>query len=298
MMRVLVTGRSGQVVTALAERAGLHGAEIVAVGRPELDLTDPRTIEAALTGAAPDLIVSAAAYTAVDRAESEEALAHTVNAVAAGEIARVAGKLGLPVVHLSTDYVFEGSGTRPHAEEDETGPLGVYGRTKLAGEQAVRAGSPDHVILRTSWVYSPFGGNFVRTMLRLAADRPQLRVVDDQFGAPTSALDIADAVLTIAARLHANRNDPDLRGTYHLSGSGEANWAEFAREIFMLSGKLGGPVAAVQGIPTSEYPTPARRPLNSRLSTQKLEAVYGIVLPDWRASTREVVARLLIGSDR
>ena len=295
-MRVAVTGRSGQVVTALLERGAARGIEVVALGRPELDLSQPETVARALQASGADVIVSAAAYTAVDKAESEPELAFAINAVGAGAVAYAAAELGVPVVHLSTDYVFDGNKSGAYLETDPTGPVGVYGASKLAGEQAVAAATPNHAILRTAWVYSPFGGNFLKTMLRLAGERPQLRVVGDQRGTPTSALDIADAVLTVAANLVERPDEASLRGVFHLVGSGEASWAEFAREIFRQSAHLGGPSADVEAITTAEYPTPAKRPANSLLSTDKLEARHGVRLPAWQESTGVVLKRLLAGA--
>ncbi len=291
-MRIAVTGKQGQVVTALIERGAEAGVEIVAVGRPELDLADPSSIRRVLSELKPDAIVSAAAYTAVDKAESEEELAFTVNAKGPQALAEVADELGIPVVHLSTDYVFPGDGQGIYVETDATGPVSVYGKSKLAGEEAIAAATPNHAILRTAWVYSPFGANFVKTMLRLAETRDALNVVADQHGTPTSALDIADAVITIAKRL-ATDPDPALRGTFHLTGSGEATWADFAEEIFAGLQSKSGKAVTVGRITTQEYPTPAKRPANSRLSTEKLAKTYGIVLPDWKQSTKVVLDRLL-----
>lgn len=292
-MRIVVTGRDGQVARSLAERGAESGHEIVALGRPELDLTaDPATIAAALTAARPDAIVSAAAYTAVDKAEADADLAFQVNAKGAGAVASAAAALGVPLVHLSTDYVFEGSKDSPYTEDDPTGPTGVYGASKLAGERAVLDAHANSAILRTAWVYSPFGANFVKTMLRLAADRDEVAVVADQRGSPTSALDIADGILAVVSNL-ASRPDRELRGTFHLTGAGEASWAEFAQEIFAASAEAGGPSARVRHIGTADYPTPARRPANSRLDCSKLAQAHGVQLPDWRGSTKQVVRRLV-----
>ncbi|QND52045.1 dTDP-4-dehydrorhamnose reductase [Phyllobacterium sp. 628] len=292
-MKVLVTGREGQVVTSLIERAASHPAiELIALGRPDLDLSDTSTIAAAISVVKPDVIVSAAAYTAVDQAEDEPALAHAINADGAGAVARAAAELGIPVVQISTDYVFAGDGTEPYVETDKTGPQGVYGQSKLDGEIAVATANPRHIILRTAWVYSPFGKNFTKTMLRLAADRPTLSVVSDQWGNPTSALDIADGVLHIVRHLHDNPDFADY-GIYHLAGTGNTNWSGFARAIFAASQKRGGPSAEVKDILTADYPTKAKRPLNSRLSTQKLADVFGWKAPDWQQSTDAVVERLL-----
>lgn len=292
-MRMAVTGRAGQLVSALIERGAGHGVEIVPVGRPELDLADAASGMAALAATQPDIIVSAAAYTAVDKAESEPELARAINGVAPGIVAQCAAQLGVPVIHISTDYVFNGTKPTPYVETDPTDPLGVYGSTKLEGERAVAAATPDHAILRTAWVYSPFGGNFLKTMLRLAGDRPKLRVVGDQVGNPTSAADLADAVLRVAANLLAAPDDATLRGIFHAVGAGETSWAGFAREIFAASKVLGGAWAEVTDIPASEYPTPARRPANSRLVTDKLAALHGVRFPQWQASTADTVRRLL-----
>lgn len=292
-MRLVVTGKDGQVATALAERGGAAGVQIVSVGRPELDLAGAGNAEAVLAAARPDVIVSAAAYTAVDKAETDAAAAWAVNAEGAGHVAAAAARLGVPIIHISTDYVFDGSKTTPYVETDATAPLGVYGASKLAGEQAVMAATPNHAILRTAWVYSPFGNNFLKTMLRLAADRPELRVVDDQVGNPTSALDIADAVIGAAGNLVARPGDAGLRGIFHMTGSGEGSWADFASTIFALSAARGGPAARVIRIPSSEYPTPARRPANSRLSSALLADIHDIFMPDWKISTEETVGRLV-----
>lgn len=292
LKRMVVTGREGQVVLSLLERGAKDGRfEVIALGRPELDLSAPETIEAALQKTRPDVIVSAAAYTAVDQAEGDEEAATVVNGVAAGKIAEAAAALGVPVIHISTDYVFDGSKVAPYVESDPVAPIGAYGRSKLAGETAVTAATPNHAILRTAWVYSPFGKNFLKTMLKLAETRDSLNVVDDQVGNPTSALDIADAVLVIAANL-LESDDPTLRGTFHMTGTGEGSWADFAIEIFARSAGMGGPTAEVGRIPSSAYPTPAKRPANSRLDCSLLEARHGTRLPDWKQSTSIIVERL------
>jgi dTDP-4-dehydrorhamnose reductase len=297
-VRIVATGREGQVVRSLIERGSSAGHEIIALGRPELDLAgDPDAIVSAIKSASPDLVVSAAAYTAVDKAESEPELAFSVNEGGARAVARAARVLGVPLIHLSTDYVFDGLKALPYVEDDATGPTGVYGASKLAGEQAVLAEQGDSVILRTAWVYSPFGANFVRTMLRLARDRDELRVVADQRGNPTSALDIADGVLAVAANLLAG-DDPARRGIFHLVGEGEASWAEFAEAIFAASAQAGGPTAEVEPIATADYPTAAKRPANSRLNTAKLAKMHGVRLPSWRTSVNEVVSRLVRSADR
>jgi len=291
-MHIVVTGKQGQVVQSLLRRGAETGVEISAVGRPEMGLADPASIAAAFSALRPDVIVSAAAYTAVDKAESEAELAFSVNATGAGAVAGAAARIGVPVIHISTDYVFGGDKASAYSEEDVTAPISVYGRSKLAGETAVAAANPNHVILRTAWVYSSFGTNFLKTMLRLSETRDHLRVVADQTGCPTSALDIADAILAIAARVVADPA-PSLRGTFHLTGSGEASWADFAEEIFAELSKSGGRKVAVERIPTADYPTPAKRPANSRLNGDKLARTYGIRLPEWRQSMMIIMQDLL-----
>lgn len=291
-MRIAVTGKTGQVVTALAERGALAGHEIVALGRPGLDLADPASVLRAIEAARPDAVVSAAAYTAVDKAESERDLAFAVNGRGAGAVAEAAKALGVPLVHISTDYVFDGQLDRPYAESDPTGPTGVYGASKLAGEEAVLAAHGDNsAVLRVAWVYSPFGGNFVKTMLRLAGDRDEVGVVADQIGNPTSALDIADGILKVATNMVSD-SYPGLRGLFHMTARGEASWADFAEAIFAASAAQGGPCATVRRIGTADYPTPARRPANSRLDCRKVADVHGVVLPPWQGALETVVARL------
>ncbi|CAN5284982.1 dTDP-4-dehydrorhamnose reductase [soil metagenome] len=296
-MRLAVTGRNGQVAMALAERAGLHpDIEVILLGRPELDLADAGTIHAALDQARPEAIVSAAAYTAVDKAEADEGVAYAINAVGAGAVAEAAARLGVPILHLSTDYVFDGTKLAPYTEDDPVNPKSAYGRSKLAGEQGIVAATLDCAIFRTAWVFSPFGNNFVKTMLRLAADRDDLRVVQDQYGNPTSALDIADALIIAARAMVLRPDDASLRGIFHLSGEGKTHWADFAREIFSLSLMMGGPLANVEGISTAEYPTPAVRPSNSCLSKDKIADRFAITMPNWQRSLGQVVPRLLSGA--
>lgn len=290
-MRIAVTGKQGQVVSSLVER-GAGRAEIVAIGRPELDLSDPAGVARALEALRPDVIVNAAAYTAVDKAESDEEAARRVNADGAGAVAEAAARLGAPVIHISTDYVFDGQLDRPYREDDPTGPTGAYGRTKLEGERRVAAACDNHAILRTAWVYSPFGANFVKTMLRLGETRAELGVVADQRGNPTFALDIADGVLAVAERM-AKDPSRELRGVFHMTGATQASWADFAEEIFALAQKHGRAPVAVKRIATADYPTPAKRPANSRLDTSRLRQLYGVALPDWRPSLAHCVERLL-----
>lgn len=292
-MRLAVTGRAGQVARALAERAGAAGAVVVPVGRPELDLLDPASVLPALAAAAPDAVVSAAAFTQVDRAEDEPELAYRVNAEGAGAVAAAAAALGVPVIHLSTDYVFDGTKETPWTEEDPTGPLSVYGASKLSGERAVASATADHAILRIAWVHAPFGSNFVRTMLRLAEGGSGVRVVADQVGAPTSALAIADGVLAVAGNLLASPGGAALRGVFHMPAGGKASWADVAEAVFAGSAVRGGPSVPVTRIATAEFPTRARRPAHSLLSGSKLAAAHGVRLPDWREQLDAVLDRLV-----
>lgn len=293
-MRIAVTGKTGQVVTALLA-LNAPDLTVIALGRPELDLAVPSSVRDALKAAAPDVVVSSAAYTAVDKAESESDAAFAVNRDGARAVAEAAAELSIPVIHLSTDYVFDGSKTEPYVEDDATGPTSVYGRSKLEGELAVAAATDNHAILRTAWVYSPYGNNFVKTMLRLAETRDELRVVADQVGCPTSANDIAKTVVTIARRMVADPS-PALRGVFHLAGSGETSWAGFARAIFAVREAVTGTPIVVHDITTADYPTPAKRPANSRLNCDRLEAAYGLRLPRWQTSTEDVVKTLLRGT--
>ncbi len=287
---ILIAGRNGQVASALQEQI-LPGTDIVCLGRSDLDLTRPETLAAAFEKHAPRLVINAAAYTAVDQAETDREGAFALNATGAGALATEAAKRDIPILHLSTDYVYDGAKSAPYKEEDATAPLGVYGQSKLEGERLVAAANRQHLILRTAWVYSPFGKNFAKTMLRVAQQRPELGVVDDQIGNPTSAHDIASALIRLASNIFQAPTVP--WGVYHLTASGEASWADFAEEIFAASRAHGGPVDHVKRISTAEYPTPTRRPANSRLDCAKLEAAFGIRLPHWKDSTRACIARLV-----
>jgi dTDP-4-dehydrorhamnose reductase len=291
-MRIAVTGSKGQVAASLAERAGPE-VEIVALGRPAFDLEDRASVLAGLRDARPDVIVNAAAYTAVDKAEAEEEVAVRVNGEGAGHVAEAAQELSVPLLHLSTDYVFDGALERPYHEEDPTGPTGAYGRSKLIGEKLVAGRCSDSVILRTAWVYSPFGANFVRTMLRLSETREEVAVVADQRGNPTSASDIAAAIIAIATRMKAD-STAMLRGVFHMTGVGDATWADFAEAVFSERAARGRPLTRVKRIPTADYPTPARRPANSRLDNGKLRRVYALELPHWRVSLAACCARLIV----
>lgn len=270
-MKVLVFGETGQVATELRRHDGIA---IQALGRTAADLSDPEACAAVIASSDADVVINAAAYTAVDRAEEDEALATTINGAAPAAMARAAATRGLPFVQISTDYVFNGSGTRAWRTDDPVAPINAYGRSKLLGEQGVRSGGGPHVILRTSWVVSAHGNNFVKTMLRLGAEREKLTIVGDQIGGPTCAADIAAACLDIAQQLIT---DPAKSGTYHFSGGPNVSWANFAREIFALSGRH----CAVEDIPSSAYPTPAARPGNSRLDNSATLEVFGLPRPDW-----------------
>ena len=278
-MSLIAFGKTGQVAQELA-RLGVQ-----TLGRADADLTNPQACADVIAASDATAVINAAAYTAVDRAETEEALAHTVNAAAPAAMAQVCAAKGIPLVHISTDYVFDGQGTEPFKPTDATAPLGAYGRTKLAGEDAVRATSGPHAILRTSWVFSAFGANFVKTMLRLGADRDALTIVADQIGGPTSARAIAHACVTMAEVL---QTDHSKSGTYHFSGAPDVSWADFARAIFEAADLS----VAVTDIPSAEYPTPAARPLNSRLDCTATMAAFAIPRPDWQADLREVLSDL------
>ena len=274
-MRILLAGRNGQVGRELLKTLAPLG-EILAPGRAELDLRDAVRLREAVRAANADVIVNAAAYTAVDQAESERDAAFAVNALAPGILAEEAKKSGALLVHYSTDYVFDGEKPAPYVEEDQPNPLNVYGASKLAGERAIAASGCRHLILRTSWVYGPRGSNFMLTMLRLARERAELRVVDDQVGAPTSSLAIARATAQVLR--------PGAHGTYHMSAAGHTSWCGFARAILRRAGSAT-PVAAIR---TADYPTPARRPRNSRLDCARLRADFGLALAPWEEQLAEV----------
>lgn len=287
---ILLTGGSGQVGTEVI-RLAPTGMNIVAPTRDVLDISNPDAVAAMVASRPWAAVINSAAHTAVDRAESEILSAWKINALAPAALAQATAQAGIPLVQVSTDYVFDGSKTGYYVETDPVAPVSVYGASKEAGEQAVRTGNPRHAILRTAWVVSPHGTNFIKTMLRLAETRPELRVVDDQHGCPTSATDIAQALLTITERLIV---DPQARaGTYHFVNSGEATWCGFARTIFEIAEAHGRPAPQVEGITTADYPTPARRPANSRLDVAKLAQDYAISPRPWREAVEEIVVTLL-----
>jgi len=286
-MRALVFGATGQVTRALALSAAGQGMDARCLGRGEADLADPEACARAIRGALADVVINAAAYTAVDRAEDEPGLAHAVNGAAPGAMAEAAAAKGVPFLHVSTDYVFDGRPGRAWREDDATGPLGAYGASKLAGEAAVLAAGGDAVVLRTAWVFSAHGQNFVRTMLRVGRGRPEMRVVADQRGGPTPAAAIADALWTIAAAWRDGRGRP---GVFHFAGAPAVSWAEFADAIFARSGWSERP--RVVGIATADWPTKAVRPANSVLDCARIAEAYGIAQPDWRAGLDLVVGEL------
>lgn len=289
-VKVLIAGASGQVARALIDTAPPACLHVTALGRPRLDLTDPQCINAVMGHVRPDIVINAAAYTAVDQAENDEANAFALNAEAAGKLAALAAWHGAPILHLSTDYVFDGSKSSAYVETDAVAPLGVYGRSKLAGERAVAAANPRHFIFRTAWVYSPFGRNFAKTMLRVAEAGGALNVVHDQIGSPTHAADIARGLWAVTERLTTGSHAP---GTYHLTASGEASWADFAEEIMRVSEQLGGPSAPVTRISSAEYASSVQRPANSRLDCRELFREFGIILPHWRPSARACIEQIV-----
>ena len=295
-VRIFVTGADdGQVARSLGEAAARSPDVEVGFGAPPtMDLTRPETILPAIEAFAPDVVVNAAAYTAVDRAESEPDLVYAMNRDGAAATALAAARLGVPIIQFSTDYVFDGAKDGAYVEADIPSPQGVYGRSKLEGERAVAAANPRHFILRTAWVYAPFGSNFVRTMLRLSAERDRLTVVDDQIGCPTYAPDIADAILALARLWSREGWRSEHAGVTHLAGPDAVTWCDFARRIVAGAAARGGRRVEVDAITTAQYPTPAKRPANSRLSTERLASVFGIRLPQLETSLSACLDRLAI----
>ncbi len=288
---VLVTGASGQVGRELVRRHERYGLAVVGFDHAGLDITDPAAVAAAIDEVQPVCVVNGAAYTAVDRAEEEADKAFAVNAAGPENLARACRRHGIPLLHISTDYVFDGSKRTPYREDDPVAPLGVYGRSKEEGERRLRAITNRHCIIRTSWVFAAHGHNFVTTMLRLGSERPRLRIVDDQHGGPTPAAAIADMLLTLAARCAAGEEPP--WGTYHFSGAPSVTWFGFAQEIFAQAAAiLGRPAPVLEPITTADYPTPARRPAWSVLDCSKIEKVLGIQPPDWRQGLAAVLTEL------
>ncbi len=291
-MRIFVAGSSGQVALSLKEAAAKAGIELTTAGRPDFDLTDADGMRAAIEAYRPTAIINAAAYTAVDKAEEEEALASAINADGAAALAAIAAELHVPFLHISTDYVFAGGKEAPYTEDDPTGPTGAYGRSKLKGEEAVIVANPKAMIFRTAWVYSPFGKNFLKTMLMLAKTRDELGVVADQVGNPTYAPDIADALLAVLARIGTTGWKDEYAGIYHLAGTGDVSWHGFAEAIFEAGTAYDLKRPRVNALTTADYPTPAKRPANSRLDCSKLGETFGVYLPSWEQSMVLCVNRL------
>ena len=288
--RVLVIGREGQLARELARARWPDGWSPTFAGRPELDLRFPDKAAAEVTASAADLVVNAAAYTNVDQAESEPDIARLVNAAGPGAIAAACGKIGATLVSISTDYIFDGTKAGPYLEEDPVNPIGAYGRSKAEGEALIRAAWAEHLILRTSWVFSPFGTNFVKTMLRLGSERPQLRIVADQRGCPTGARDLAGAVIGACTAVKSAKAG---FGTYHVANSGATTWYDMTRAIFDTLAARGKQVPEIVPITTAEYPTKAARPANSVLDCGRMQSTFGIALPPWQEALEECVDELL-----
>lgn len=297
-MKILLLGKNGQVgwelQRALAPLGELIALDFDSPGPLTADFSKPESLAATVRAVSPQIIVNAAAHTAVDKAESEPALARAINASAVGVLAREAAAIGAWLAHYSTDYVFDGSGSTPWLEDSPTGPLSVYGQTKLEGEDAIRASGVHHLILRTSWVYAARGGNFAKTMLRLAKERDKLTVINDQIGAPTGADLLADIT---AHALRAAQQQPLLGGTYHAVAAGETSWHGYAKHVIEFARQTGQPIKvgadAIEPVPTSAFPTPAKRPGNSRMSTQKLQQAFGFTLPAWQTGVERMLTETL-----
>jgi dTDP-4-dehydrorhamnose reductase len=297
-MKILLLGKNGQVgwelQRSLAPLGELVALDFDSPGPLAADFSHPELLAATVRAVAPDVIVNAAAHTAVDKAESEPELAKTINATAPGVLAREAAASGAWLMHYSTDYVFDGSGTQPWREDSPTGPLNIYGRTKLEGEEFIRASGCKHIILRTSWVYGARGGNFAKTMLKLAQERDRLAVINDQFGAPTGADLLADLT---AHLVRASRDNSEVSGTYHAAAAGETNWHGYATHVIEFARALGVtlkvPAGSIEPVTSSAFPTPARRPHNSRLDTRRLCGAFGFRLPDWRTGIDRMMNEVL-----
>lgn len=292
-MRLLIAGWQGQVARALVEMApGRPDVTACAVGRAALDICEAKSIERALSGISPTLVINSAAYTAVDKAETEPERAFALNRDGARLLAEASAKRGIPIIHISTDYVFDGRKPTPYVEEDPANPNTVFGRSKLEGEEAVHATNPKHIILRTSWIFSPYGRNFVKTMLAQAKELPRVRVVDDQRGSPTYAPHLVSAILDLARIVSAPGAEGPW-GIFNAANTGTTTWRGFADEVFAHSRALGGPVAEVDPIRSADYPTPAQRPDNSQLDCSRLERTFGLRLPPWQEGVADCVTRIL-----
>ena len=292
MRRILVTGRGGQLATSLEASLPARGFEPVLVGQPDFEFDRPATVAAAFATARPDAVLNCAAWTAVDAAEDDEPAAFRANALGPALLAELCARADIPLVQISTDYVHDGLKGAPYQETDAPNPLSAYGRTKLAGEWAALGGNPMTTVLRTAWVFSPIGRNFVRTMLTAGAARPELRVVADQHGHPTAAPDLADAITAILASVRASGWREDYRGVFHAVAEGHTTWHGFAQAIFAAACPFGGPSPVVHPIATAEYPTKATRPVDGRLDTTKLRATFGVALPSWQNGLARVIRAL------
>jgi dTDP-4-dehydrorhamnose reductase len=291
---LLIVGARGQLGRELAAEASRRGIAAIAVGRDELDITQAEAVRRFVRGAVPRAIINGAAYTAVDRAEDDIEAAHAVNALGPEHLARAAAEHDIPLLHVSTDYVFDGTRNGAYTEDDPVAPLGAYGRTKEEGERRVRGAHAQHIILRTSWIYGAYGNNFLKTMLRLSRERDELRIVADQRGCPTATIDIARALLAAEA---AAGSGPWKWGTYHFAGTGVTTWHGFAREIISAAARVGGRSVPVIPIETQDYPTAAKRPANSELDSTRFAATFGYRSPPWQERTREAVEALLVAAE-
>ncbi len=292
MRRILVTGQGGQLATALADALPARGFEALLVGQPDFEFDRPETIARAFATTRPEAVVNCAAWTAVDAAEESPAEVFRANAIGPAVVAGHCATAGIPLIQISTDYVFDGQKGAPYVEDDVPNPMSVYGRTKLAGEWAALAGNPQTVVLRTAWVHAPMGRNFVRTMLHFGAERPLLRVVGDQRGTPTAAPDLADAIAAILVRLRDGGWQPPYRGVFHATNGGATTWHAFAEAIFAAAAPFGGPSPVVEAIATADWPTKAARPADGRMACDKLCGVFGVTLPPWQDGLGRVVRAL------
>lgn len=292
--RIFVAGASGQLANSLRELAEGNGVDLRVFGRPDLNIAELDSVEQSISNFSPNILINAAAYTAVDAAENDEDSAYSVNSTGPKNLAEITARLEIPIVHISTDYVFDGTKFDAYLEFDPISPLGVYGASKWAGEEAVRCENRKHLIVRTAWVFSPFGKNFVKTMLGLAETRDQISVVDDQIGNPTYAPHLAEALLNACQKISgAYRDEHPPWGTFHLVGEGDASWADLAEATMLASENIGGPSAEIRRISTNEFPTVAARPANSRLNTRRIAEQLGISLPNWREGVIECVRRTI-----